>query len=464
MLAAVLAAALTFAPVGAPVGTPVVARASHLAPNTRYALVWHTSRPHWRVEDGNFLGIVAPDTAETIASGVSRADGSLALHFEVPEDFGYLHDVELQADGAVAAHQGFTVIPKLTISPQSGPLGTPVTVTLTGIGYRFYESVWHLMYDGAQTGWLSAITTHGTARATIPATGAIGMHTLQALEGAAAPYLNEQQSPNYQPLIPTVVAQHFRIVAGPPRLPPSAVAQSPARVLDPTPKDAPAVLATDFLSGTVGSPVTLTGHAFAPQSTVSVEWQTVVGNHISGSGWETEDRPLLDAETDRNGTFAARFRTPADLGGEHRIIVHAPGGALTNATTIYRIVPSVSALEPAIAGPGDPITIRVHGAGWTQTGNVYTVVIDNSYFGYACGFNSQGDITVKIRAPGQSGWHFVDLYPAIFNGKLFGPGTPPQGSDVNGSYFLLPMLNVADHPGERLPAFHLAFRVRGSLR
>lgn len=160
---------LAFAPVGAPVGTPITARGSNLPPATRFAVVWRSGRAEWRVEDGKFFGIRAPETAQTLASGSSDARGALVLHFTVPEDFGYVHDVELRSDaGAAAAHQGFTVIPHVTLSPASGPVGTPITLTVTGLGYRFYQVVWHLLYDGAQTGWLSAITTHGTARGRSP--------------------------------------------------------------------------------------------------------------------------------------------------------------------------------------------------------------------------------------------------------------------------------------------------------
>lgn len=457
MLVALLAAALTFAPVAGPVGTPVVAHASRVAPNTAYTLVWHTGAARWNVKDGKFYGISAPDSTVRLAAGTSDASGALALRFRVPEDFGYIHDVELQAGGTAVATQGFTIVPHLTISPQSGPLGTPITVTMTGVGYRFYQAVWHLMYDGAQTGWLSAITSHGTARATIPATGAVGMHTLQALEGPTAPYLNEAQSPNYQPLIPTAIARRFRLVAGAPVLPPVA-GQARAAGVASASASGPQ-LRTSFASGTVGSPVTLRGEGFAPSAKLALEWETIVGDDISGRGWIAQRRPLATVSADESGGFEVHFATPDDLGGDHRIIAHPQGADAPETTTTYDVVPSVVAFTRT-ARPGAPMTIHVKGGGWSETGNIYTVVIDNAYFGYACGFNTQGDITMKIYAPGQAGWHFVDLYPAIYNGKIMGPGSPPQGSDVNGSYFLLPMLNVADHPGERLPAFHLALDVR----
>jgi hypothetical protein len=460
VIVAVLAAALTFAPVAGSAGTPVVSHAAHVAPNTPYTLVWRTGAARWNAHDGKFFGITAPDAERTIAAGTSDANGALDLRFTVPGDFGYIHDVELRSNGTVAATQGFTVIPRLTISPASGPLGTPITVTMTGVGYRFYQAVWHLMYDGAQTGWLSAITTHGTARVTIPATGGVGIHTLQALEGPGQPYLNETQSPNYQPLIPTVVSARFRITSGHPVLPRAVAQQLPARNRAPSVAAAAPSLALNFASGTVGSPVTIQGRGFAAATKLALEWETNVGNRISGNGWEAVQRPLASVTSDQNGAFAVNFRTPDDLGGDHRILVHALAADAPQTEIVYNVVPSVVGFTSSVR-PGGPVTIHVKGGGWGDTGNIYTIVVDNAYFGYACSFNSQGDMKIQIAAPGQAGWHFVDLYPAIYNGKIGGPGSPPQGSEVNGSYLLLPMLNVVDHPGELLPAFHLAMRVQG---
>ncbi|UCF98277.1 MAG: hypothetical protein JSV89_01775 [Spirochaetaceae bacterium] len=87
----------------------------------------------------------------------------------------------------------------------------------------------------------------------------------------------------------------------------------------------------------------------------------------------------------------------------------------------------------------------------TGTANIYHLNFDNAYLGYACGFNSQGDITIYLPLTGDPGWHFIDLFPGIYKGK-----------DAGGvSNFRVPQLTYReDHPGEILPAFHFAVLVR----
>jgi hypothetical protein len=459
-------ARLDFAPIGAAAGTNVIARANGLPPNARFSLVWRSASPAWRVEGPKFYGIVAPESARTLLVATSNAAGALSARFAVPEDFGYIHDVELHPErgGARVAHQGFTVIPHMTMEPASGPPGTPITITFSGIGYRFYQAVWHLLYDGAQTGWLSGITTHGTARVTIRASGEPGYHTLQAIEGHAGPYLNLQQSPDYQAIIPMILAARFRIVAGPALAAVPVAAQRLPRAVAIDPPAAPGAphLDADYTSGAVGSPLTLRGSGFVPASAVVLEWETVVGNRLSAGGWETQRVALTSVKSDAGGAFVLHLKTPADLGGPHRIVAHAASGpdVSTEATVAYSILPQLDAMAPAVVHPGAPVSIHLTGIGWSETGNTYTLDLDNGYIGYACGFNSQGDVAITIRAPGRIGRHYIDLYPTIYTGQILGPGTPADVNSVAGGYFLQPMLNARDHPGERYPAYHLAFDVR----
>ena len=75
---------------------------------------------------------------------------------------------------------------------------------------------------------------------------------------------------------------------------------------------------------------------------------------------------------------------------------------------------------------------------------------DNAYMGYACGFNSQGDVVINFTATGEPGMHVIDLYPGIYQG----PSTEPQ------QLYRLPQLTYADdHPGNKNPG--ASIHVRG---
>jgi hypothetical protein len=151
--------------------------------------------------------------------------------------------------------------------------------------------------------------------------------------------------------------------------------------------------------------------------------------------------------------------TPDDVGGSHTLTASTDAGASAQAQ--YTVTPSVDSVSPQIVKPGQRITVHLKGVGYTQTANIYTLVLDNNYLGYACGANSRGDVTIHMFAPGGAGVHFVDLYPAIYEGQIFGPSSAQKTNSANVSYFQIPMLNFVDHPGERLPAFHLTFEVQG---
>jgi hypothetical protein len=85
-----------------------------------------------------------------------------------------------------------------------------------------------LLYDNNFTGWISAVTTAGSARFTIPASGRLGLHVVEVLHGEFTfPYRNMQQSPESDR--PRFV-QHLTVTPGAPALPPPAVEQGQHRV------------------------------------------------------------------------------------------------------------------------------------------------------------------------------------------------------------------------------------------
>jgi hypothetical protein len=86
-------------------------------------------------------------------------------------------------------------------------------------------------------------------------------------------------------------------------------------------------------------------------------------------------------------------------------------------TGSFWIKPTAFPLDVERGPPGTQTTVHLKGVGWTETANIYTVIYDNSYIGYVCPFKSQGDVEIPLQATGDPGWHFIDLYPAIYRGE-----------------------------------------------
>ena len=80
-------------------------------------------------------------------------------------------------------------------------------------------------------------------------------------------------------------------------------------------------------------------------------------------------------------------------------------------------MPTALPLDVARGPVGTTFRIHLKGVGWSETANIYTVVYDNATSGYACAFNSQGDIEIIMQATGEPGWHFIDLYPGDLQGQ-----------------------------------------------
>ncbi len=438
---------LSLSPDHGPWGTRVTATSAGLEPGAGYDLVWTSVDGAWKLSADRtaYEGRQYRPVQRTLASGRAGDDGVFTATFDVPNDFGFQHDVFVVWQGRPQNKAGFDVDLQVSVSPASGPPGTPITIEARGIGWQQLENSWLVSYDNKFTGWLSAVTTHGLARAVIPATGGPGVHVVTVLHGDFTfPYLNMQQSP--EPDRPQFHL-NFTVTGGPAVLPPPVAAQlMPTSTASAPSGDGPA-LWLDPPDGIVGSAATVHARGLPPNADVDLAWATVVGNRVSGSGWEEQAKAIGQARTDASGALAWQLTVPDDLGGLHTVSARAGGRTLAGGT--FTIRPSAALLSVTSGPPGTEVLVQLHGVGWTETANIYNIVYDNAYAGYACGFNSGGNVQVFLRMSGAPGWHFIDLYPGIYKGKETRP--------IN---FRIPQLTyAADHPGERLPAFHFAFYI-----
>jgi hypothetical protein len=433
--------ALKVAPLHGKAGAPFTVTGTQLPPNQEFQLVWTTVDGRWNVDSPYYKGRDYVPVAYEMAKVRSDAQGRVQATLETPDDFGFDHDIVLQQAGRLFTQVGYAVDMTVDVSPKSGPAGTPITVTVKGMGSQVQFNSWHLLYDNAITGWISTVTTRGAATFTIPATGHVGDHVLEVHHGQFTfPYRNTQQSPN--PDRPTFAAM-FTITPGAPVLPaaPDRQAQSNVRVLPPQGQ----LVSAPHFSG-VGEPVQVAGTGLTPGKRYALNWTRVIGNRIDGGGWQDNSIPVAEATAGADGRAAFTFATPDDLGGNHGLWIEQAGAKLLGTHLI-----KTTALPLSMSrGPaGTTFKIHLKGVGWTETANIMHLVYDNAYVGYACAFNSQGDIEIFMKATGAPGWHFIDLYPGIY-----------KGTETDLSNYRMPQLSyAADHPGEDLPAFHFAFEV-----
>ena len=146
---------------------------------------------------------------------------------------------------------------------------------------------------------------------------------------------------------------------------------------------------------TVGTTVNVTGLGFAPSSIVPVSWSTRAGNNLNG--FTTVNKPLRNLTSSASGSFTFTMKVPYDLEGDHFISV----GNLTRNSNATLYIERNATVTPSEGPAGSEITINLAGTGWDFNTNIVVIDYDNSYVGYACGFNSQGNITVILPLPGR---------------------------------------------------------------
>lgn len=434
---------LSVAPLHASVGANVTVSGDALPANQEFDLVWRTVKGGWKAANGEYHGREYAPVGYRIARVKTDAAGKFAASFVVPDDFGFQHDIMLQQGTKLFTQAGFNLDMVMKVTPENGPPGTPITFDIKGIGWRELENSWMVVYDNNFTGWISSVSTHGSAHFTIPATGPTGTHVLQLIHGEFTfPYMNPQQNPvPDRPRFKT----NFTVTRGQAVLPPPVEAQTQKSIRN-LPKPGALVAAPAFAS--VGQPLTVSGQGFTPGKSYQLQWSTVTGNRVVAGGWEERAHPIAEAKADASGKLAFSSKVPDDLGGAHAIFVE-DGGKKTAGS--FWLEASALPLGVQDVRAGTMLTVHLKGVGWSETANIYHVVYDDNYVGYACGFNSQGDVTVYMPASGAPGWHYIDLYPGIYKGQETRPNN-----------FRIPQLTYADdHPGEDLPAFHFAIHVVG---
>jgi hypothetical protein len=431
------------------VGAEVHVTSGGLPAGRPVELQWGTVNGGWVVEDYyHFKGKKYSEVTSSLGKFSTDSSGRLDVRFNIPDDYGGVHEVTAVVDGKPLAQNGIEVTQSFEMTPMSGPVGTPIELRVKGLGWRTMESTWVVNWDNHAVGFVSAAGTHGSAVARFRASGPIGDHPVKVYSGyQAQSYLNYEQAPNAYLPRPDFT---FHTTAG--------QTASPAAYIEPyKPQPVPteevqvanAKFSLSPTQGPVGTRVVLRGEGFPADRAFQLVWQTFAGSRVSGNGFEPRETALGEVRVTRDGRIETPVVIPDDLGGLHGLALH--DGEKTIALGHFVIETSIAGMTPASGRVGTPITIHLKGVGWTEYDNIYVATYDNAYMGYVCGFNSHGDVVIHFTAAGAPGVHVIDLFPGIYQG----PSSEPQ------LLYRQPQLTYAeDHPGNKIPALHFKFEVR----
>jgi hypothetical protein len=448
-------------------GTKFTITGTGLPANRPVTITWGTAKVTWvvdpRPDSVDYLGRQADKLTVVLAQTATDGSGKFVVALKAPSDFGGIHDIYAVVDGVQVAKGGFLIDRSATISPKSGPIGTMLTVTYTGLGSSLYEGGASLLYDNKYAGAMMANWTRGVAVAHIRASGPVGRHTIEAADAISFKYLNIQQSP-----IPwgTGYLMSFNVTKDNGR--PKAQIDWPANVaptldakttlqLNAASSGSTATAQLASTSGAVNSQVAITAGGLTPNAPVDLEWATVVGNRVNCTGtcWAFVSVPLGTPTTAADGSLTSKIKVPDGLGGWH--VVQLIQNGQTKAQVAYFVKRSIvgNGVSSLRLKAGQRFTVHLKGLGWTQLDNTIAVDYDNSYVGYGCGFNSQGDVVMNLVATGSPGTHLIDMYPLLYT---------QQPSYGNTPYGMIPVLTYEkDVPGlalgYTLPAIRLAITV-----
>jgi len=413
-------------------------------------LTWATVAGGWVIEDYyHFRGKKYSETTMALGRFSIDASGRLDARFVIPEDYGGVHDVIALVDGKPVAQNGVNVTQTFEMAPASGPVGTPIELTVKGLGWRTMESTWVVNWDNHALGWVSAAGTRGSAVARFRAAGPGGDHFVKLYTGwQGQSYLNHEQSPVAELPRPQFV---FRTTPGGDA--PAAFAEpyQPQSIPKTDVQAASAELTLTPRQGPVGTRADLRGEGFAAGMELRLVWETSVGSRVTDEGFAPRENVIGRVTVGSDGRIEWPLTIPEDLGGLHGVALRS--GDTLVARAFFVVETSIVGITPASGPAGTPVSIHLKGVGWTEYDNIYVATYDNAYMGYACGFNSQGDVVINFTAAGQPGEHLIDLYPGIYQG----PPTEQQ------QLYRLPQLTYADdHPGNKIPALRFTFDVTPS--
>jgi hypothetical protein len=174
----VAGAGLHITPKQGPVGTRAVLKGSGFPANTPVSLIWGTQAGS-RVSGNGF----APKESH-LAKLTVAPDGRIEAPVRIPEDLGGMHTLSIRSGDKTLARTFFAIETSVvSMSPTSGPAGTPVTIHLKGVGWTDFDNIYVATYDNAYMGYVCGFNSQGDVIINFTAAGSPGMHLIDFYPG-----------------------------------------------------------------------------------------------------------------------------------------------------------------------------------------------------------------------------------------------------------------------------------------
>lgn len=292
----------------------------------------------------------------TNSTGTTPTTG--VIIFTVPETTGGTHSIIVQCPpGTQVFSSSFTIIPSITISPESGTVGT--TVSVTGKGFASSEATIAVTYDATsiKTDITAGSNGSWTATFTVPSS-ARGSHTIDA----------------------------------------SGASTSATSVSDKTFTVKPSI-SINPLNGGVGTTVTVTGSGFAASEAainVTYDAKSVKSGIVA----------------DSNGAWSTALAIPKSSSGSHIVDAYGTTTVLTDVPDITFAVASGVSMDKNSASVGDTITIT--GSGFGQYESNIFVTLDGIDKGSSTTADDGGGWTISLVVPAAvNGTHTISAHGAV---------------------------------------------------
>ena len=165
-------------PTQGPVGTHVLLKGEGFPAGGVFQIVWQTFVGS-RVSGNGF------EPRESALGDVKVAgDGRIEAPVVIPDDLGGLHGLALRNGEKTIALAHFVIETSIAgMTPASGPVGTPITIHLKGVGWTEYDNIYVATYDNAYMGYVCGFNSHGDVVIHFTAAGAPGTHLIDLFPG-----------------------------------------------------------------------------------------------------------------------------------------------------------------------------------------------------------------------------------------------------------------------------------------